>query len=89
MTILLKKPVDVEQDWTELYDYIAGDRGRYWLDACLVKFVKGIPCRQGVSSLSIDQNLIARRCSNTETGVPYTTLEKTWPQIQVITDCII
>jgi organic radical activating enzyme len=89
ITILMKKPVDVEQDWTEPLDYIEGNRERYWLDACLVKLVKGIPCRQGVSSLSIDQNLIARRCSNTETGVPYTTLKEVWSQIQAITDCII
>ena len=89
MTILMKKPVEEGQDWTALHDYIEGDRERYWLDACLVKLVKGIPCRQGVSSLSMDQNLTARRCSNTETGIPYTTLEKTWPQIIEISDCIL
>ena len=89
ITILMKKPVEEGQDWTELYDYIERDRERYWLDACLVKLVKGIPCRQGVSSLSIDQDLVAHRCSNTEAGVPYTTLKETWPQITEISDCIL
>ncbi len=91
ITILLKKPVTEEylEKLAPIPGYIAGDRERYWLDACLAKLVNGTPCRQGVSSLSIDQNLIAHRCSNTGTGVPYTTLKKTWPQLTEISDCII
>lgn len=88
ITILLKKPVG-ELKWEPVPAYIAGDRERYWLDACLVKLMKGTPCKQGVSSLSIDQNLVAHRCSNTEAGVPYTTIKETWPQLTGIHDCII
>jgi len=88
ITILLKKPVQ-PQNLEELYDYIQRDRERFWLDACLVKLAKGVSCRQGTLSFSIDQDLMAHRCSNTEQKVPYTTLKETWEQIKGFDDCII
>ena len=95
ITILLKKPVragergHVVHYWKQLEEYIAADRERYWLDACLAKLMRGMPCKQGISSFSIDQNLVAHRCSNTEAGVPYTTVKETWQQLTGIRDCIL
>ena len=92
-TILLKKPVEKRQRkpdyWAPMFDYIKGDRERFWIDACLVKLVKGTPCKQGVSSFSIDQNLFAHRCSNTERAWPYTTLKETWEQVKTFDECIL
>lgn len=92
ITILLEKPVKRRalRDLRLMQEHIAaGDRERYWLDACLVKFMMGTPCKQGVSSFSIDQNLVAHRCSNTEAGIPYTTVKETWKHITGIRDCIL
>jgi len=92
-TILLKKPVEKRQRkpdyWAPMFEYIKEDRERFWIDACLVKLVKGTHCRQGISSLSIDQNLFAHRCSNTERAWPYTTLKETWEQVKTFDECIL
>lgn len=94
ITILLEKPVrdgergHVVHHWKQLEEHIAGSE-RYWLDACLVKLMRGMPCKQGISSFSIDQNLVAHRCSNTGAGIPYTTVKEIWQQLTGISDCIL
>lgn len=88
ITILLEKPESTFEAWDGLFDYI-GARERYWIDACLMKLARGVGCKQGISSFCIDQNLMAYRCSNTETKTPYTTLNETWAEIRKIEDCII
>jgi MoaA/NifB/PqqE/SkfB family radical SAM enzyme len=95
ITILLEKQVRdgvrgfIAHPWRRLEEHIAENRERYWLDACLVKLMRGTPCKQGVSSFSIDQDLMARRCSNTETRIPYTTVAETWTKLTGIRDCIL
>jgi len=89
ITILLEKPESTFEAWDRLFDYIGADRERYWIDACLMKLARGIGCKQGVSSFCIDQNLMAYKCSNTKTKIPYTFLSETWTEIREIGDCII
>lgn len=86
ITILLMKPHSSFNQWKSLYQYISRDRERYWLDACLQRKIKGIPCRQGITSFSIDQKLMISKCSNIKKKYKYENLQDSFQKI-VNTKC--
>jgi organic radical activating enzyme len=93
VTLLLEKPVPRECDWDKILKLTRNEGNRVWWDPCLVKYLnsRGIwyltkqPCRQGITSMAIDQFLQASICSNNALRVEYTTLEETWQRVRKIT----
>jgi MoaA/NifB/PqqE/SkfB family radical SAM enzyme len=94
ITLLLEKPVPRECDWDEILKLTRNEGSRVWWDPCLVKYLNSLgiwhltkqPCKQGVTSMAIDQFLGASLCSNSGERVKYETLAETWKKVKA-TSC--
>jgi len=87
VTVLMEKPSSGFTAWSEVFA-LAGGR-RLWVDACLAQRLGLRKCRQGVTSMCVDQRLMASKCSNIREKVPYTTLTETWRRVRGQTQCLI
>jgi len=85
VTVLMEKPSTEFTAWKEVFA-LAG--GRLWVDACLAQRLGLRKCRQGTTSMCVDQRLMASKCSNIREKVPYTTLTETWGKIRKQEQCL-
>lgn len=96
VTLILEKPYTRFHGWRELVDLMETDRDRVWLDACLASYLNQlgltsfpVPCRQGETAMCVTSNLQAKRCSNLNRGVRYTSLKGVWESVRTDDDCIL
>jgi organic radical activating enzyme len=86
VTVLMEKPSSQFKAWSEVFA-LAG--GRVWVDACLAQRLGLRMCRQGATSMCVDQRLMASKCSNIREKVPYTTLTETWGKVRRQAQCLV
>jgi MoaA/NifB/PqqE/SkfB family radical SAM enzyme len=92
VTLLLEKPVPGECDWDKILKLTRNEGKRIWWDPCLVKHLNGLgiwhltkqPCKQGITSMAIDQFLGASLCSNSGERVKYESLPETWKKVKAL-----
>jgi MoaA/NifB/PqqE/SkfB family radical SAM enzyme len=90
VTLLLEKPTPGECNWKKIPELAKGAGNKIWWDPCLVKFLNSLgiwnltqqPCRQGITSMAIDQFLRASNCSNNAHRIDYTNLKETWENVK-------
>ena len=88
VTLLLRKPPEPHKLPDDaLMGFIEKYRAQVWLDPCLGRVLgaKGLlraqQCRQGVTSMYIDVQKRAARCSNVEKRLPYGGLIAAWERL--------
>jgi len=86
ITLLMEKPTSQYDSWPEAFEIVKRHKN-LWIDACLAQKLGIRKCRQGVTSMCVDQKLMAGRCSNTSERVAYTTLAETWKIVRTRTGC--
>lgn len=92
ITLLLEKPIPGECDWEKILKLTRSAGSRIWWDPCLVKYLNTLgiwhltkqPCKQGITSIAIDQFLQASLCSNSGERVKYESLTETWKKVKAM-----
>ena len=87
VTLLMEKPSTKFDAWQEAFRLVG--RKRLWIDACLAQKLGLRSCRQGATSMSVDQKLMASKCSNIREKVAYTTLTETWKRVKEQKTCLL
>lgn len=87
ITILLEKPHSQFHNWKYIFKLQKVYPERYWIDACAMKCEKGKGCKQGFSSLSVNQNLEYSKCSNLDMKLKLP-LAEAWDEIIHRQDCL-
>jgi organic radical activating enzyme len=87
VTLLMEKPSTNFDEWREAFRLVG--RERLWVDACLAQKLGLRSCRQGATSMCVDQKLTASKCSNIREKVAYTTLAETWKAVKEQTHCLL
>lgn len=93
LTLLLEKPLNRFNDWKSLLRiYNPANKKtskKIWFDTCLMKYWKGMECKQGKVSMSIDPELKCSRCSNVNYKIPYSNILEAWKQVRKDKTCIL
>lgn len=95
LTLLLEKPVSRFTEWqrlSELYSFsLNSKKKKVWFDACLMKYWKGVECKQGKLSMSIDAELGCSRCSNVKKKITsnLSNLRDVWAWIRKDKTCFV
>ena len=79
-TLLMEKPESKFDEWEKAFALVPKEK--LWIDACLAQKLGIRKCRQGVTSMSINQQLQAAKCSNMHDHIPYNGLKATWNKIK-------
>ena len=87
VTLLMEKPSSGFDAWQEVFAIVG--KGRLWIDACLAQKLGIRKCRQGVTSMCVDQKLMASKCSNIREKIAYTTLTETWNMVKKQKQCLL
>ncbi|MCW4008522.1 MAG: radical SAM protein [Candidatus Bathyarchaeota archaeon] len=82
IVLLMEKPRATFTDWKQAFKLAQKKHKRLWIDACLACKLGIAKCRQGVTSMSINQQGKASKCSNIKTKFEYSTLEETFKQVK-------